>query len=91
MTGESDHMAKDSYDICMKRFEEDQMNDRAKGDKAGHTKTAHSLHEIPSPMLMSGTSISEGDGLMICTVVGDSSAIGIIRKTLQADDQETPL
>jgi magnesium-transporting ATPase (P-type) len=40
---------------------------------------------------MSGTSISEGDGLMICTVVGDSSAIGIIRKTLQADDQETPL
>ena len=67
------------------------MNELAKGAKAGYTKTAHSLHEIPSPMLMSGTSISEGDGLMLCTVVGDSSAIGIIRKTLQAEDQETPL
>ncbi len=91
MTGESDHMAKDSYDICVKRFEEEHKNDKTKPDKAGHTKTAHSLHEIPSPILMSGTSISEGDGLMVAIVVGDSSAIGIIRKTLEAEDQETPL
>jgi Ca2+ transporting ATPase len=92
MTGESDHMAKDSFDVCTKRFEEEKMNERNKsGEKPGHTKTAHSLHEIPSPMLMSGTSISEGDGLMVTIVVGDSSAIGIIRKTLEAEDQETPL
>lgn len=86
MTGESDHMLKDTFETCVKRMEEDQMDKRAtKGTKA------HSAHELPSPLLMSGTSISEGDGFMLCCVVGDSSAIGIIRKTLEAEDQETPL
>ena len=85
MTGESDHMVKDSVENCIKRMEEDEM------EKRTTKNTAHGAHELPSPLLMSGTSISEGDGMMLACVVGESSAIGIIRKTLEAEDQETPL
>jgi len=40
---------------------------------------------------MSGTSIAEGDGVMMAIVVGDASAIGIIKKSLQAEAERTPL
>ena len=76
-------MKKESVDNCIRRAEEDEMEQRATGKKAAHG--AHSAHELPSPIIMSGTSISEGEGKMVAIVVGDSSAIGIIRKTLEAE------
>ena len=81
MTGEPDPMKKDTLENCIKRLEEVEMEKRATkhGDKIDG-------HEIPSPIMYSGTSISEGDGKMLTIVVGDASAIGLIRKTLQADD-----
>lgn len=36
---------------------------------------------------MSGTSVSNGDGKMLAIVVGDASSLGVIRKTLEAEDE----
>lgn len=85
MTGESDHMLKDSADKCIERME---IVDQ---EKRATKNTAKNSHELPSCLLLSGTSISEGEGKMVSIVVGDNSAIGIIRKTLEAETQETPL
>ena len=80
MTGESDHMLKDSLEKCIERMEQMEMEKRATKNT-----TKHSSHDLPSPVLMSGTSISEGEGQMIAISVGDNSAIGQIRKTLEAE------
>lgn len=85
MTGESDALIKEPFDICIKRMEEMELEKRA-------MKTAErGLHDLPSPIIMSGTAVSEGDGQMVAIVVGEASAIGIIRKTLEAEDEKTPL
>jgi P-type Ca2+ transporter type 2B len=85
MTGESDELIKDSYANCVKRMEELDMEKRA---AKSHEKHAH---DLPSPIILSGSSVSEGDGMMLSIAVGDNSAIGIIRKTLEAETEETPL
>lgn len=33
-------------------------------------------HELPSPILMSGTNIAGGEGRMICLMVGEESCLG---------------
>lgn len=82
MTGESDHLKKDTIENCLKRVEEVEMEKRA-----SKTAKKNDPHEVPSPLLMSGTAVSEGDGKMMAIVVGDDSAIGIIRKTLEAEEE----
>ena len=52
---------------------------------------AHS-HSVPSPIMLSGTSIITGEGWMMVMVVGDSSCLGKIREVLAKDeDGPTPL
>jgi magnesium-transporting ATPase (P-type) len=80
MTGESDHLKKDTVEVCLKKIEEAEMEKRANKSQG---KLDH--HDIPSPLLMSGTAISEGDGKMMAIVVGEISALGIIRKSLEAE------
>lgn len=63
-------MPKDTLENCILRMEHLDMGKQA---QKNHAKNAH---ELPSPILMSGTSISEGDGEMLAIMVGDSSAIG---------------
>lgn len=79
MTGESDALLKDSADKCIERMEVVDQEERTtkKSEKNSHT--------LPSCLLLSGTSISEGEGKMLSIVVGANSAIGIIRKTLEAE------
>jgi len=49
-------------------------------------------HDVPSPIIMSGTRILTGEGKMIVFVVGDSSCIGKISALLrQSDPEATPL
>lgn len=83
MTGESDALEKAGLAECIKKKEEIV--------ESGQANTAD-IHEVPSPILLSGTNIQNGQGLMLVIAVGDLSSIGKIRKTLtdKADDQ-TPL
>ena len=48
-------------------------------------------HELPSPILMSGTSIAAGEGRMICVMVGEESCLGQIIKKLIVRPEVTPL
>lgn len=80
MTGESDHLIKDSVVNCIKIMEEKEMEARAT-KQSGKPNP----HDLPSPLLMSGTAVAEGDGVMLAIVVGEASAIGIIRKSLEAE------
>ena len=86
MTGESDHLKKDTVEVCLKKMEEFEVENKTRKNEAKADP-----HEIPSPLLMSGTAISEGDGKMMAIVIGEISALGIIRKSLEAEQGETPL
>lgn len=48
-------------------------------------------HELPSPLILSGTNIAGGEGRMLCVMVGESSCLGEIIKTLVERPEVTPL
>lgn len=54
MTGESDELRKDTAPNCFSRYE-DAMLDRKADPKA--VMSEHDKHEIPSPLLLSGTNV----------------------------------
>lgn len=83
MTGESDHCLKESVGICMERKEEFEA-DNKNGDRKPH--------DVPSPVVLSGTTIQNGSGLMVCIVVGEDTCEGQILASLASKDPEqTPL
>ena len=72
MTGESDEMKKETLDMCHLRMEE-------KAQEAQYSKTHQKGgHDIPSPILLSGTQVSTGEGWFVCIVVGKNSCVGKI-------------
>jgi magnesium-transporting ATPase (P-type) len=48
-------------------------------------------HELPSPLILSGTNIAGGEGKMLCVMVGDDSCLGQIIKNLEERPEVTPL
>ena len=77
LTGESDLMRKESYEKCMKIFEN-------KNNKK---------NEIPSPLILSGTHCIEGAGKGIIIAVGEYSQKGKILRTVDnaKENNKTPL
>jgi magnesium-transporting ATPase (P-type) len=65
MTGESDHLGKESMVKCMKMRAEHEAESCDKGH-----------HDVPSPILLSGTQIQTGEGWFMCVVVGDMTCEG---------------
>lgn len=88
MTGESDELRKDTFANCNHRYE-DVMLDRKHEGK--HTQSEADKHEIPSPLLLSGTNVQGGEGKFVSIMVGDMSAIGQIIKELDNRPETTPL
>lgn len=84
MTGESDERRKETIDTCLARRNELGEVDYKKVDKADS-------HQLPSPLLLSGTSIAGGEGKMLVIMVGEFSALGEIMKKLEVRPQATPL
>lgn len=83
MTGESDERRKEPLQVCVERRADCDV-DPKKPDKAD-------AHILPSPILLSGTSVASGEGEMLTIVVGENSALGEIMKKLEVRPQETPL
>ena len=54
MTGESDELKKDSLEVCMLRREEKDEELQMYAGKDGTKKKGNS-HDLPSPILLSGT------------------------------------
>lgn len=48
-------------------------------------------HELPSPILQSGTSIAQGEGTFLCLMVGEDSCLGQIMAQMEKRDEKTPL
>lgn len=67
MTGESDHLPKETLDKCLQRQTE------FEADNKDAQKTHH---DVPSPVLLSGTTIQTGEGWFVCVVVGDMTCEG---------------
>ena len=85
MTGESDERRKEPLEEC-KSLKAEFL--QANGGKKIGKEDAHA---IPSPVILSGTSVENGSGVMLVTVVGDSSALGEIMKKLEDRPKPTPL
>lgn len=89
MTGESEELTKDKHSECWGRLQE--------AESAGRTTTwtnttGSRRTQLPSSILMSGTSVAQGEGMMIAIVVGAESCLGkIIEKLKDRDNEKTPL
>lgn len=81
MTGETDPIKKGTIEEAEKVVKSLEPNEVIKSNK------------IPSPILLSGTKIMTGSGLMIVICVGKYSCSGKIKAKLQGndDEEETPL
>ena len=84
MTGESDERRKETIDTCLERRAEKGDIDYKKIDKT-------ESHALPSPLLLSGTSVAGGEGKMLVVMVGEFSALGEIMKKLEVRPKPTPL
>lgn len=84
MTGESDERRKETFAKCMIEKEKRGAVDPKLVDKADS-------HLLPSPILLSGTSVAGGEGKMLTIMVGESSALGEIMKKLEVRPRPTPL
>ncbi len=61
LTGETQPMKKNTIEYCWKKKQESDN---------------HSIHSLPSIVVLSGTKVLTGTGKMIITAVGRNSAIG---------------
>lgn len=81
MTGESDELKKDTLENCLLRKEEKDAElgfQTVKGDnKKGNP------HDLPSPVILSGTQFATGEGWFICIMVGKNSCVGKILAKLE--------
>lgn len=86
MTGESDEIKKEILAKCKSIQQEKEMD----VNKTTTYKTTRK-HELPSPIMMSGTNVSGGEGKMVVIMVGDCSCLGEIIKKLKVRPETTPL
>ena len=86
MTGESEEIRKATFHECEERQQE-------AARMARETQKVHGVrkHELPSPILQSGTNIAQGEGTFLCLMVGDDSCIGQIMSQMEKRDEKTPL
>ena len=83
MTGEADPIKKLTLRDCVIR--------QSEVEESGEKNLAD-RHEIPTPVLMSGTKVLSGEGKMVVIVVGKESCIGRVREKIeQEENQPTPL
>jgi len=86
MTGESEEIRKAPQAECLDRLHEALQQARETQKIKGQRK-----HELPSPILQSGTTIAQGEGTFICLMVGEDSCLGQIMASLEKRDEQTPL
>lgn len=76
MTGEPDELKKESFDICKQRQEEKMAEQQFSKDNH------KGVHDLPSPILLSGTQVATGEGWFITIVIGPYSCMGVIKSKL---------
>jgi len=82
MTGETEPLKKFPLQKCIQKREE---------IISEGLKEKSSYHAVPSPILLSGSRVLQGEGKFIVIVVGPKSCIGRIEDKLKQDEEITPL
>ncbi len=83
MTGETDPIKKGNLQACIIKRNELKESGEA---------NLQSPHAVPSPVLLSGTKVMQGEGYFVVVVVGKDCAIGKIRAKISTDEASaTPL
>ena len=86
MTGESIELKKESMDMWEIRQEE-----KLEEEKLHNNEDKRNNHDLPSPILLSGTQIQTGEGRFMVVVVGKNSWVGKIFAKLNQEIEMTPL
>ena len=85
MTGESDELKKESVEMCLQRQAE-------KNEELAYQKDPKKgAHDLPSPVMLSGTTVATGEGWFLCIMVGKNSCVGKILDKLESKVETTPL
>lgn len=82
MTGETEPMKKTTLANCIKKRNELIQED---------LQTKSGYHAVPSPILLSGSRVLQGEGLFVVLVVGPRSCLGRIQAKLEQESESTPL
>lgn len=85
MTGESDELKKESLEGCLLRREEKDQ------EYNFHKDPKKNPHDLPSPLMLSGTQVVTGEGWFVVIVVGKNSCVGKILGKLEQKIETTPL
>ena len=88
MTGENDNIKKLSFNESLVVLEE---YIQAHPEVLDSTAEVDRHHDVPSPVLLSGTNLAEGIGTMLVIAVGKNSAEGRIMELASQAEIETPL
>ena len=86
MTGESIELKKETMEMCEVRLEE-----KLEEEKFHKNEDKRTNHDLPSPILLSGTQIQTGEGWFMVIVVGKNSWVGKIFAKLNQEIEMTPL
>lgn len=89
MTGENDNIKKLPFDQAILYKNEYILNNPDLSQNINRLEGLH--HEVPSPVVLSGTNLCEGVGTMIVIAVGKNSAEGRIFELTENSDEITPL
>lgn len=87
MTGESIELKKENLEMCEQRLEEKVEEEKFAKD----AEEKRTNHDLPSPVMLSGTQIQTGEGWFMVVVVGKHSCLGKIRAKLGSSVEATPL
>jgi len=83
MTGESDHFPKETIEECIRKQEEFEHDNKG---------SAQTPHDVPSPVMLSGTQVQNGAGWFVVVVVGEETCEGQIMASLSdKGPEQTPL
>lgn len=83
LTGETEPVHKNTLSECVKKRDE-LLADMVNIEKAGN-------HAVPTPILLSGSKILQGEGKFLVLVVGPNSCEGRILSILETEAETTPL
>lgn len=88
MTGENQNIKKLSYAESL-AYRNEHKSDKSHATDHENINDLH--HKIPSPVVLSGTCLAEGIGLMVVICVGKNSAEGRVAELAEQQQEITPL
>ncbi len=86
MTGETEPLIKNTLSDCIQK-----RNEFMKSNPDGPSSKISHHHEIPSPLILSGSRVLQGEGKFLVLVVGPKSCLGRIQEKLETETESTPL